>query len=419
MTWNQARKFSVSLLCAVSLFVMGCSSSAPGSVGPPPPPPPSGNNFATITVNGGPLASSGDPAQNTAYTSITICVPGSTTQCQTINNILVDTGSYGLRIQYSALTLSLPQQTDSSGNAIVECAEFGAGFTWGPVQTVDLTIGGETTSGADATTGPLPIQVMGSPNFPDTDTDADACVEDSVTGVDLDSVDVMLANGILGVGVFAQDCPACAISGASNPGLYYSCPTGSTCAATTEPVASQVVNPVILFPTDNNGDIVELPSVTSASPTLTGYLIFGIGTETDNALGSATVYGVDPGTGNFSTTFEGFTYDDEAFIDLGSPALYFNSSLSECEDVALYCEDPSVALQATAIGANNAQGTVNFSVGDADSLIDSGDDALNGIAGPTGGNIFDWGMPFFFGVNVYTAINGQNTPAGAGPYWAF
>jgi len=32
---------------------------------------------------------------------------------------------------------------------------------------------------------------------------------------------------------------------------------------------------------------------------------------------------------------------------------------------------------------------------------------------------FDWGLPFFFGRNVFTAIEGQSTPAGPGPYWAF
>ena len=67
---------------------------------------------------------------NALYTSVTVCLPG-TSSCQTINDILVDTGSYGLRILASALTLSLPVQTDASGNPIGECAPFVAAFTWG------------------------------------------------------------------------------------------------------------------------------------------------------------------------------------------------------------------------------------------------------------------------------------------------
>jgi len=43
---------------------------------------------------------------NTPCTSVTVCIPG-TQSCQTIDNILVDTGSYGLRIFSQALTANL------------------------------------------------------------------------------------------------------------------------------------------------------------------------------------------------------------------------------------------------------------------------------------------------------------------------
>jgi hypothetical protein len=34
--------------------------------------------------------------------------------------------------------------------------------------------------------------------------------------------------------------------------------------------------------------------------------------------------------------------------------------------------------------------------------------------------VFDWGLPFFFGKNVYSAIAGQATPAPTPtPYWAY
>ncbi len=34
---------------------------------------------------------------------------------------------------------------------------------------------------------------------------------------------------------------------------------------------------------------------------------------------------------------------------------------------------------------------------------------------------FDWGLPFFYGVNVYNAIEGQQVPNGAppAPWWAY
>jgi hypothetical protein len=38
---------------------------------------------------------------------------------------------------------------------------------------------------------------------------------------------------------------------------------------------------------------------------------------------------------------------------------------------------------------------------------------------PTLDASFDWGLPFFFGRTVFTAIEGMSTPGGTGPYFAF
>jgi hypothetical protein len=32
---------------------------------------------------------------------------------------------------------------------------------------------------------------------------------------------------------------------------------------------------------------------------------------------------------------------------------------------------------------------------------------------------FAWGLPLFYGRNVFAAIEGRSTPGGAGPYFAF
>ena len=64
---------------------------------------------------------------------MTVCVP-SNSNCQTIDGVLVDTGSFGLRLLSSAgggaLTLSLPHQTGSNRGTVGECALFVSGFTW-------------------------------------------------------------------------------------------------------------------------------------------------------------------------------------------------------------------------------------------------------------------------------------------------
>src|SRR4051812_13285917 len=62
-------------------------------------------------------------AMNRPCASVTICVPG-TNDCQTIDHLLIDTGSFGLRVYDSVLTLNLPAETDASGKAVAECVSF-------------------------------------------------------------------------------------------------------------------------------------------------------------------------------------------------------------------------------------------------------------------------------------------------------
>jgi len=371
------------------------------------------SNVQSITVNTGPTAGApyNNPYVDGAFTSVTVCVPGSTSNCQTISGILVDTGSSGLRILSSALTISLPQQTGANGNPVVECFPFVDGVTWGPVATTDMTIAGEKAKS-------LPIQVIGSSSFPIV---PQGCTSNGPPEEDLANLG---ANGILGVGTFAQDCgSACTTSGGSNPGVYYECPS-SGCAVTTESISSQVPNPVILFASDNNGVLIQLPSVSGAETTVTGSLIFGIGTQSNNALGSATVYTIDPSSGNFTTVYNGISYTDSSFIDSGSNGIYFLDSnttgFPACADASYwYCPSSTQNLSATNKGSNGATGSVSFVVGNADTLTANlSDAAVNGLAGPDPGTI-DWGLPFFFGRAVFTSIEGQDTPAGAGPFWAY
>jgi hypothetical protein len=312
-----------------------------------------GGNVQAISVNSGP---DGNYA-NGAFTSVTVCVPGNST-CQTISGMLVDTGSAGLRPLSSALTISLPQQKASDGDPVVECLPFVNGCTWGPVETADLQISGEKASS-------LPIQVLSDSDFRVTT----ACASN---GPSEDTLTALGANGILDVGTFAQDCGGgCALPGPSNPGLYYECPT-SGCVLTAESLALQVQNPVTLFATDNNGVIVELPAVGAPETSVSGSLIFGIGTQSNNGLNGATVYTVDA-NGNFITTYKGQSYNT-SFIDSGSNAIFFlNSGTTGTpffpDAKFYYCPSTTVNLSAINQGTNGASGTVNFSVANADTLF--------------------------------------------------
>ena len=376
----------------------------------------SGSNVQTITVNSGPA----NNYPNGVFTSVTVCVPSST-NCQVINEVLVDTDSYGLRLLSStgggALTLPLPQQTGADGNPIGECAAFVTGLTWGPVATADITISGEKASA-------VPIQVIDGSfaSLPSECASFGVPEQDTLTGQN-----GLGANGILGVGPVVQDCGTqCTQTGSSNPGLYYDC-AGSNCTVASQALAQQVQNPVAAFATDNNGVIVELPQTPTTS-SVTGSLVFGIGTESNNALGSAVVYpmGSNPATANyleFNTAYKGQTYP--AFVDSGSNAYFFLDSnttgLPVCGDnSSFYCPNSQQNLSASVSGTQSGGPTkVSFTIANADSLF-SGPSAFvfPTLGGPNTG-MFDWGLPFFYGRNVYVAIVGKSTSGGQGPYWAF
>jgi Protein of unknown function (DUF3443) len=395
-------------LCAVACgghSLGGSSSGGGGTVTP-------ANNVVSVSVSGGP-AELPAPAVNTLYTTVTVCVPGTTT-CQTIDNIQVDTGSYGLRILAAALTLSLPVATTSTGSALAECTAFVDGYSWGPLALVDMQISGETASS-------LPVQLIGDSRYPTVPADCSSAAPTSEN-----TVASFGANGIIGIGPFAQDCGTFCASGIPEPAIYYACSTSSDCTSTMLATTSQVQNPVTLFATDNNGTIISLPSVADAGASnVTGSLIFGIGTQTNNSVGMETVIPVSTsGTnaGYLTTVFDGATLAS-SFIDSGSNAMYFNdSSLTVCTQAGFtnfYCPSSADSLSAAFEVAGGSTVSESFVVVSAETLTVSLT-AFPGLAGTTtDSQSFDWGLPFFFGRQVATVIQGYTTADGTGPYIAF
>jgi Protein of unknown function (DUF3443) len=242
----------------------------------------------------------------------------------------------------------------------------------------------------------------------------------SSSGPSENTVATFGANGILGVSIFAQDCgPDCVSSTARQ--AYYAC-SSTACTVTMVDLQSQVPNPATLFATDNNGVIIQLPSVAVAGQaSVTGNIVFGIDTQSNNASGNQTLLPLDA-NGNLSTQFDGTNYAD-SFFDTGSNGLFFtDASIKVCPSSQFYCPPSTLSLSATVNGAGSGSAAIKFSVADADTL---GADDMSLIAFPNlaGTNSdpagFDWGLPFFYGRNVYTAFEGKPTAVGTGPYIAF
>jgi len=407
-------RFATVLLAALAL-IQGCGGGGGGGGGSSSDAPaPSINTVVPAAPNVQPVSVERGLANNVNLltTSVTLCAPGNSSNCQTIDNIVVDTGSSGLRILFSALapSLALGQQADANGTAVVECAHFVDGYTWGPVKLADVKLAGERVDS-------LPIQVIGDPNLPR------APARCAATGPSKNSVQALRANGILGMSVFRQDCGSgCAQP--NNRGIYYSC-ASSVCEQTPMPLAQQVQNPVSMFAVNNNGVIIQLPSVPAAGAArVDGSLVFGIGTQANNGLGAATVVGLDPSNANFTTLYNGVSYS-ASFVDSGSNGLFFQDSMPVCASTSaapgFYCPESTVNGSAAIQGAGGTSATVSFSIANAATLLaaNPGFAAFANLGAPFAANGFDWGLPFFYGRNVYTAIEGAGTPAGPGPYVAF
>jgi len=422
------RKLLILALTAPLTLLAACGGSSGSSPPPPPPPPPPAQvianpgppNVEPITVDAGPAALTGRVV-NIAYVTVRICRV-STTQCQDVDHVQVDTGSSGLRILASALgSVVLDVEAAPGGLPVAECMQFADGSSFGPVALADVVMptSGQVVSG-------MAVHVIGATTFPQVPADCPGQPENDVASFG--------ANGILGVGPFIQDCgPACADAINFPSGWYYTCPSPTTaggCVAAAIDTTQQVSNPVVFFNGDNNGVIVELPAVADSGATMVGgSLVFGIGTETNNGLDAATVLLADTGYAYIQATYKGTTFMNAA-IDSGSSANFFSdSSFSTCTvNTALYCPGSTVDLTATLQGVDMTMLVADFTLANADSVLgaNSSATAMPGLGGPIlvqspGAHSiqFDLGMPFHFGRNVFTAIEGQATPGGTGPYYAY
>ncbi|MCP3726008.1 DUF3443 domain-containing protein [Paraburkholderia sp. CNPSo 3272] len=370
----------------------GTSGTVPQSTTP---------NVVAVTVGPSPTST-----RNMLMASVTVCVPG-TANCATIDNVQVDTGSQGLRLLASALPsgFALPAVPAGARAEIAgECAVFGTGYTWGAVRSADVKLAGETAAA-------LPIQLIADPAVP-----ASAPAACAGSGLAMNSAATLRSNGILGVGPFSADCGVSCVRAAVTP-WYYAC-SASGCTASAQPLAQQVGNPVAAFATDNNGVIIDLPPLAdSGASGVSGSMIFGIGTQANNTLGSATVLRANTGTGYVKTTTSDGTVYSLSYLDTGSNALYFNSpTMTRCG--FWYCPGSPVSLGATIAGIDGVGATVTFAVANSTTLLATGNWAFSNLAGYNG-RAFGWGLPFFFGRRVFTAIAEQPTPAGSGPFFAF
>lgn len=408
----------------------------------------SGSNAVPVTVQYAGVCSFNAPCA-----SVTVCTPGNTNQCQVIPNVLVDTGSYGLRIFSQALPSNLCgslTQVTSGGSPVAECAQFGSAATWGPIMMASIQLGGETPV-------QMPIQVINQ-GFSYAPSQCS-------TGVTAPGGDGSPFNGILGIGLFKYDCSDVG-SCPSAANAYFSC-AGSSCSAINMPEASQVVNPVAKLSQDNNGVTFDFSGfVGTGQASASGTMYLGINTAggNNNPSGTTKVYQVgNVEYSNFptfmTTTLYGggttFHYGSVnagnvsastfSFLDSGTNVLLMpasDSGMPDCSDAqGFLCPPSTVNYSATVQGetctgvsgvncsVNGSTGTNGFQVANFDVLANGSNYAMTNVGADSAGGlaisepVFTWGMPFFLGKKIYVGLDGTtatiNSVPTTGPYWCY
>ncbi len=371
---------------------------------------------------------------NEVCVSVTVCALDGVT-CKTIPNILLDTGSYGLRVFDNLLPSGLTP-ISSGGSTLSECVLFGDGSSeFGPVEYAYVQLGGEPMVAVpilaiNSTYGTPPAACTNSQSSPD--------ISPTQAGF----------NGILGVGLWAQDCGNGLYNSSSDGtadcttdsanGQYFTCTGGNCGCGATVAMQAQVKNPVASLPSDNNGVILDFsstnPGATGAT-NATGTLYLGIDTQANNASTGFTAMPADPGASEFFTKFNAYSSSTyiPAFIDSGS-SIFFMPTVSGLTDCSvshgsgwsgIFCPGSNTAESAVLWDVNlGASQSVSFHIGNGYSLFNSASNVFNNLGALSGtgaGAYFDWGLPFFFGRKVIVGIKGVNDTGGAlgeGPYWA-
>lgn len=340
---------------------------------------------------------------NTPYVNVTLCAPGTAT-CQTINNVLVDTGSAGLRLFANALngTMLNALQTIPAGGTgtLAACAQFASGYAWGSMRLATVQVGGMTTMTS------IPIQLMGDTGLP---TVPSSC---AAQGTNFASSFSGIANGILGISNSKYDCgAACAQS--TSPGVYFSC-TGSACSPTIAAVDRQGRNPIVAFATDNNGSILTLPGVPlpNGAASANGALIFGINTQANNTLPTAQIYPLDA-AGNLNMAINGTT--QAGFVDSGSNGYYLAlGGVPTCSSSPdFYCPSQPLNLTASLQVSGGVVGAAqSITIGNAFAMFQTQNTALPALSGTSAiAGFVDLGLPFFYGRSIATGLEGTNASA--------
>jgi len=342
---------------------------------------------------------------NRMVVSVTVCDPG-TDHCATIDNVMVDTGSTGLRLEGSAVpsSLNLPAFTGANGKPLAECLRFVHDDAWGPLYRTDMRIGGLTAKN-------LPVQIIAD----DVRPRPVGCPTSTARPT---------SNGTLGIGPHLLDCQGACGQDANRPGVFVKDGGSWLPFRGPIPIESRLPNPVSLFPKHGNGVVLDLPaSPEGGTGEIVGTLTFGVDTAANNRILGAQILRIDA-KGLFTTRYGGVDFS-ESYIDSGTETyILADDGLTRCAGMTwAFCVSPSRTLEAAMIGTDGRKVQVLFTLGDYRGALDRRVGAWDGFAEVAEGSsrAFVWGAPFFLGRRVSLVFDGRatgDTKGVQGPFYA-
>ena len=342
---------------------------------------------------------------NRMVVSVTVCEPG-TNRCTRIDDVMVDTGSTGLRLEASAVPawLRLPPVLGPNGRPLAECLRFVHDAAWGSLSRADVRLGGLTAAR-------LPLQVIDDRGGPQPDT----CPRSDAHPT---------SNGTLGLGQHLFDCQGACKQSIDAPGVFVADGGAWVPVVGAVDPAYRLPNPVSRLPGHDNGIVIDLPSpLGGGSAEVVGTLTFGVGTAEDNHLGAADVLRLDA-FGRFTTVFDSRTYPAST-IDSGTETLILDDErLTQCPAMSwAFCVTPALYLGAEMVGRSGNRFSVGFAVGDYGTRraqhAGAADDVA--VAADPRSRAFVWGAPFFLGRKVFLVMDGRSVPGApgiTGPFYA-
>lgn len=331
---------------------------------------------------------------NQPFVSLEICKPD-LTGCVTLPKVLVDTGSFGLRIFESALNGVTPTPISHQGGELRQCAGFGSGYALGRVVKVGLKMAG-------ASARDLPIQVI--------ETSASAAPNDcaSTGSAQFTAKEQVGGNAILGIGPLATD------SGAGLRVRYYVRNGNQNTLVSQVPSDLAVANPIGRLDQHANGAVLDFPAAeANGNATLSGSLILGLNTAANNATTGVNFLRVND-SARLWATVGGTRYP--GLIDSGSNYYHFPYRiLAPCANTIFFC--PPVA-QRVPITLQDTGQTMSlareFTIDDYNRY--GANAAQPGLAGyESGATEMILGLPFFYGRKIYVSIQGKGTASVPAP----